>query len=152
MSRHAQWDARLVALVAKHRDSPYAWGTHDCMTFAADVAKAVTGKDHAKGHRGKYKSHASAMVYLQRLGADTPEDYLDLLFDEKPVGFAGRGDLVMAADGIPMVCMGSFALSVGSEGNREGLVQVPRAEWVKAWAIGEHFSSWPQASDDGRPK
>ena len=136
MARHPQWEARLTALVAEKRFAPYAYGHHDCMLWPAAVAKAVTGKDHGRGHRGKYKSAASASRYLRSLGHDTPESYLDSLFDEKPVGFAQRGDLVLAADGIPAVCMGGFGLSVGQEGNTEGLVRVPRSDWVKAWRVG----------------
>lgn len=135
MSRHPQWEARLIALVSKRIATPYSWGRHDCMTWSADVAKAVTGKDHARGHRGKYDSFASAYAYLKRLGHDSPEAMLDSLFDQKSVGFAQRGDLVMADNGIPMVCMGAFAFSVGSEGNHEGLVKIPRAQWTKAWAL-----------------
>jgi hypothetical protein len=107
--------------------------------FAAAAVKAVTGKDHARGHRGKYRSNASAYRHLKEMGFGSPEELLDSLFDEKPVGYAGRGDLVMAADGIPALCMGAFALSVGQEDNSEGLVRVARDEWVKAWAVGDHF-------------
>lgn len=136
MGRHPQWEARLHAFIEKHMPKPYEWGSHDCLMFAAGVAKAVTGKDHARGHRGKYQSQASAYRYLKdKLGADSPEALLDKLFSQKPVGFAQRGDLVMTDDGIPALCMGAFALSVGQEGNREGLVRVPRADWVKAWAL-----------------
>ena len=133
--RHAQWDRRLTALIAENRARPYEWGKWDCLMFAAAVAKAVTGKDHARGHRGKYSSFATAYGYLQKLGFDSPAAMLDSLFDEKPAGFAHRGDLVLADDGIPAVCMGAFALSVGQEGNTEGLVRVPRAQWVKAWSV-----------------
>jgi hypothetical protein len=141
MSRHPQWESRLSALVAKRMNAPYVPSRHDCLLWPADVAKAVTGTDHARGHRGKYKSTATGYRYLrEKLGHDTPESLLDSLFDEKPVGFAGRGDLVLAEDGIPAVCMGAFALSVGQEGNHEGLVRVPREQWIKAWAVGEHHS------------
>lgn len=147
MNRHAQWEPRLVALVQKHMATPYHWGEHDCLLFAAEVVKAITGKDLGRKHRGKYDSFASAYAYLKSIGHASPEAMLDSLFDVKPVGFAQRGDLVMEADGIPMLCMGAFALSVGQEGNTEGLVRVPRERWVKAWAVGEHHSSWPQASN-----
>jgi hypothetical protein len=142
--RHPQWETRLVEFIAAVRDKPYEYGQHDCLLFAANVAKAVTGKDHGRGHRGKYNSAASASRYLRSLGHDNPESLLDSLFDEKPVGFAGRGDIVLASDGIPAVCMGAFALSVGQEGNRHGLVGVPRSDWIKAWAVGDHHSSWPE--------
>jgi hypothetical protein len=145
MNRHPQWEARLHALIEKSIARPYEWGRWDCLMLAAEAAKAITGKDHARGHRVKYKSQASAYRYLkQQFKAETPEALLDSLFDRKPVGFAGRGDIVMGDDGIPMLCMGAFALSI-AEGTA-GLVKVPRDQWRKAWAVGEHHSSWPDVS------
>lgn len=151
MIRHPQWEARLHEFVAASMNKPYAYGEHDCLLFAAGVAKAVTGKDHARGHRGKYKSFASAATYLKKaFGADSPEALLDTLFPEKKVGFAGEGDLVLCrvdaiagADGepvpgeVPGLCLGAFAVVAGEH----GLERVPRGErWLKAWAVGNHHS------------
>lgn len=136
--RHPLWEQRLVGLIEKSRERPYAYGRHDCLLWPAAAVKAVTGKDHGRGHRGKYRSAASASRYLRSLGFDSPEQFLDSLFDEKPIGFAQRGDLVLGSDGIPAVCIGDVALSVGD--GSAGLVRVPRAQWVKAWAVGDHHS------------
>lgn len=150
MSRHPQWEPRLVDFIAANVARPYKYGQHDCLLFAANAVKAVTGKDHGRGHRGKYKNAASASRYLRGLGFGSPEELLDSLFDEKPVGFAQRGDLVLAGDGIAAVCMGAFALSVGQDPSassgqapstssgqaRDGLVSIPRSDWVKAWRVG----------------
>lgn len=144
MKRHPLWEARLNALLAERSNAPYYYGSNDCLLFPAAAVKAVTGKDHGRGHRGKYKSAASASRYLRSLGHESPEGYLDGLFPEKPIGFAQRGDLVLAEDGIPAVCMGDYALSVGAEDSREGLVRVPRTQWVKAWAIGEQHADVPR--------
>jgi len=140
MSRHPQWEARLADFVAENMARPYAWGSWDCVLFAADAVKAITGEDHGRGHRRKYKNSVGAFRYLKELGFDSPEALIDSVLEEKPVGFAGRGDLVLTEDGIPALSMGAFALSVGQEGNHEGLVRVPREQWVKAWAVGEHHS------------
>jgi hypothetical protein len=93
----------------------------------ARITRAATGANTSRSPR---------LRYLKKLGHDSPEALLDSLFEQKPPGFAHRGDLVMEDDGIPMLCMGAFALSVGQEGNREGLVKVPRSRWVKAWRVG----------------
>jgi hypothetical protein len=140
MNRRGDWEPRLASFVEKRREQPYTYGKNDCLLALADAVKAVTGKDYGRGHRGKYKSAASASRYLRKLGHDSPESYLDSLFTEKLPSFAQRGDIVLADDGIPALCMGGFALSVGSEGDREGLVRIPRERWVKAWAVGEHHS------------
>lgn len=145
LTRRPDWEPRLIAAVEKYREQPYAYGRHDCLLWAANAVKAVTGKDFGRGHRGKYRSAASASRYLrQAFGADSPEALLDSLFETKPIGFVQRGDLVIASDGIPAVCVGEFALSPGAEGNREGLVRVRRAEWKKAWAVGEQHADVPR--------
>ena len=134
--RLSNWDSRLSALVTEKRKAPHAFGSWDCLLWPAAAVKAVTGKDFGRGHRGKYKSLASAYRHLQDMGFASPEALLDSLFGQKPVGFAQKGDLVLASDGIPAVCFGAFALSVGREGEREGSVKVQRSDWVKAWRVG----------------
>ena len=134
MSRHPKWEARLSECIGANRKRAYEPSRHDCLLWPAEAVKAVTGKDHGRGHRGKYKSAASAYRYLQMLGFTSPEEYLDNLFDEKPVGFAQKGDLVLVRTDTgdnPGVCMGGFALVAGEE----GLIRAPRALWLKAWGI-----------------
>ena len=129
--RRVDWEDRLNAFIAKHHSRPYAHEWH-CLLFVAGAVKAVTGKDFARGHRGKYKSMAGALRYLKGLGFDGPAAMIDAHLPEKPIGFAQRGDLILAADGIPALCVGEFALSVTDE----GLARVPRSEWRKAWGVG----------------
>lgn len=150
-TRHPQWEQRLHEFVLANIARPYVWGEHDCLMLAANAAKAITGKDFAKGHRSKYKSHASAYSYLRKaFGVSSPEALLDTLFPRKAVGFAGIGDLVLChvdlAEGadsapipadVPGLCMGGFALVAGER----GLERIPRGDrWLKAWAVGEHHS------------
>jgi len=151
MKRHPQWDQRLHDCVTANLNKPYEFGRHDCLLWPAAAVRAVTGKDYGRGHRGKYDSIAKAYRYLQGLGFSGPEAFLDSLFDEKPVGFAGRGDLVLChvdlaetqqgilPGDVPGVCMGDFALIPGEN----GLLRLPRERWLKAWAVGDHHSSWP---------
>lgn len=149
--RHPQWEQRLHEYVSANIARPYAWSQHDCLMLAANAAKAVTGKDHARGHRGKYKSHASAYSYLRKsFGVSSPAELLGTIFPLKKVGFAGVGDLVLChvavaegEGGVPMeadlvgICMGAVALVAGET----GLLSVPRGDlWLKAWAVGEHHS------------
>jgi len=134
MTRHPQWESRLNEFVVKNRKRPYEPSRFDCLLMPAEAVKAVTGKDHGRGHRGKYKSTATAYRYLKSLGFDSPEAYLDSLFDEKPVGFAQRGDLVLARTETgdnPGVCMGAYAYVAGED----GLLKAARVLWLKAWAV-----------------
>jgi hypothetical protein len=143
MNRHPQWDQRLVELVNKRGFMSHDWGQHDCLLWPAAAVEAVTGEDFGAAHRGKYMSFASAYSYLKKLGFESAEQLLDSLFDVKPAAFAQRGDLVMADDGIPAVCVGAVALAIGQQGETQGLYGVARDRWVKAWAVGDHHSSWP---------
>lgn len=36
------WEARLDALIEAARERPFAWGTHDCVTFALDDLATLT--------------------------------------------------------------------------------------------------------------
>jgi hypothetical protein len=95
MRRHPQWEQRLHEYIAKVHDLPHDYGSHDCLLHAANAVRAITGKDHERGHRGKYKSPASAVRHLKQLGFDSPEAMLDSLLEQKPIGFAQRGDIVL---------------------------------------------------------
>lgn len=146
-ARHPQWETRLLALIEKNRGRAYAYGRWDCLMMPAAVVKAVTGKDHGRGHRGQYRSPASASRYLRSLGFDSPAALLDSLFVAKPIGFAQRGDIVLCktdSGDNPGVCMGGHALVVGQQGEAEGLVRVPRELWLKAWAVGEQHADVPK--------
>jgi hypothetical protein len=136
MARLPDWEERLGVYVASARERPHEYGRHDCMLHWAGAVEAVTGEDHGAGHRGKYRNRVGAYRYLKRLGFDSPEALLDDRFEQVPAAFAQRGDIVLAGDGIPAVCMGAFALSVGEQGDFHGLVCVPRTDWVKAWRVG----------------
>lgn len=144
--RHPQWPDRLSAFIAEQRTRPYEFGRNDCVLFPANAVKTVTGKDYARGHRGKYNSLVSAYAYLRKtFGVDSPAALIDTLLPEKIVGFAQRGDIVLCrvdvlANGqpgeVPGLCMGTFAFVAGEH----GLERVPRTRWLKAWSVGGHHS------------
>lgn len=146
MTRRPDWEQRLHELIEANFTRPHVYGEWDCMLFAPGAAvEAVTGTDHGAKHRSKYKSPASAVRYLKSIGFNSPEEWVDAHFPEKPIGFAQHGDLVLVPgdalpggeDGwaIPGVCIGSDALVIGNDGAREGLFRVPRSQWLKAWAV-----------------
>ena len=141
--RLPRWERRLHTLIVKKRDLPHDFGTHDCLIWCGLAVKAVTGEDFVSEHVGKYDSHAKAYRHLKEMGFDSPAALLDSLFDEKPIGFVGRGDLVLVkteSSDNPGVCFGHYALLVGEQGTAQGLVRAPRQLWLKAWAVGEHHS------------
>lgn len=135
LTRLPDWEDRLSAWLADCAGASFEWGKLDCLMFAAGAVKAVTGFDPAKGHRGKYKSHASSVRYLKTLGATSASDYLDTLFPRVPKAMARRGDLV-SFEGNTGVCISTVGLFVGIENDQPGLIRIPFREWQSAWSIG----------------
>lgn len=153
MERLPDWEPRLHAYLVSVADTPHDYGSNHCLLHAANAVRAVTGKDLARGHRGKFKDAIGAVRYLKSLGFDSPAAMIDSALEETPIGFAQRGDLVLvpgdALPGgeqgwdIPASCVGDVALVVGDDGVRRGLFRVPRSAWLKAWKVGASFVAAP---------
>lgn len=146
MNRLPDWEQRLHEVVVANLKRPHVFGEHDCLLWIAAVVEAITGDDLGSAHRGKYDSHAKAYRHLSEMGFDSPVTFLDSLFDEKPVGFAGRGDIVLVEVPntnmhLPAAVIGDTALAIVADAaDFEGLARFPRELWRKAWAVGEHHS------------
>lgn len=138
--RLSTWERRLQDYFASVHDAPHRYGSNDCILHCAGAVEAVTGEDRAADHRGKYETSLGAIKHLKGMGFDSPAALVDSMFDEIPIGFAQRGDIVLVpGDGgwdIPAVCDGGIALVVGEDETRSGLFRIPREEWLKAWKIG----------------
>src|SRR5262252_9637341 len=82
---------------------PFAWGTHDCCMWSADVVKAISidGIDLAAAYRGTYNDQASAQqVISTATNGGTLEDLMvkiagDNEMNEYPPAFAQRGDVAL---------------------------------------------------------
>ena len=138
--RRGDWEARLTAFLASARGRPHDYGRHDCLLFAAGAVDAQTGHDYARGFRGRYRSERGAARLLRRLGHRRPEQLIDALLPQIPIGFAQRGDIVLDGEGIPGICVGGEALFVGAGEDgavpERGFAVLPRGEWRRAWAVG----------------
>lgn len=135
MIRLSTWEADLSAYIASVRNLPFVYGKHDCGLFAAGAVVAMTGEDPAAEFRGKYSSEIGIAKALKKIGAGDLETTLDTMFETRPVGLLRRGDLAWNGDSVG-VCMGGYALFVGQEGEREGLIRVERSDWLKGWRVG----------------
>jgi hypothetical protein len=135
--RRPDWEDRLNAYLADHADAVFKYGTCDCALFAAGAVIAMTDADPAAAFRGRYRSHAGSVRALRRFGAGTLEATMDAVLTPLAApAFALRGDVVMA-EGSLGICIGGTALFVGEEDGAPGLVRIGRAEWTRAWAVGE---------------
>lgn len=93
--RVATWRADMHKVIDEKMRRPYEPGKHDCALFFADIAKAITGTDPAKGLRGKYKTLARGLVLLKKKGFNDHVEMIASLYPEIHPSMAAVGDAVV---------------------------------------------------------
>lgn len=126
--------AALAALIEKHRDTPFAWGVHDCCLWAANAVQVQTGSDPAAKWRGTYSLRGEARALMEREFGGEIENIAGVVgWQEVSNLKARRGDIVSAkfkGYGVSLgVCLGSKAAFAG----KTGLVFVPMSEIRRTW-------------------
>jgi len=136
MYRKPDWETRLAAYLDPLRLRAFAWGQHDCCTFAAGAVEAMTGVDPMPEFRGHYSTLRGSVRALRSVGRGDLASTLDAKFEAVAASLAQRGDIVMSS-GLLGVCFGAFLIAVGREGDREGLIRIDRAAWTapRAWRV-----------------
>lgn len=136
MYRLPDWETRLAAYLEPLRLRAFAWGEHDCCTFAGGAVQAMTGIDPMAEFRGHYATAIGSARALRKFGAGDLASTLDAKFERVSSALAHRGDIVMSAGALG-ICMGPFLIAVGIEGEREGLTRFDRAAWADplAWHV-----------------
>lgn len=130
--RREGWELDLHAAIEGARHRPFAWGTHDCATWAAGVCRVLTGSDVAADWRGSYRSARGALRAIRSTGArDLAGAVTERLGAPLPaVTLAQRGDIVCSSQALG-ICTGSDAAFLGAE----GLVFQPLTACDMAWSI-----------------
>jgi hypothetical protein len=139
MDRVSNWPSALLDVISKASATPFDWGSHDCVTFAADCVRAITGADPL----ADLPPWASAKQGLRVIAdAGGMPAALSARFGEPiPPAFAQRGDIGLLTDtsadeeatGITVaVCMGDVWLAPGTD----GLERLPLAAVAQAWKVG----------------
>ena len=59
-------DIELAKYIDECRDKPFAWGSHDCLTFAAGCVYAQTGRATLSDMLGDYTCPMSALIHARR--------------------------------------------------------------------------------------
>jgi hypothetical protein len=136
MYRKPDWEARLAAYLDPLRLRAFAWGRHDCCTFAAGAVQAMTDVDPMPEFRGRYSTAIGSARALRRFGAGDLTTTLDSKFERVEPSLAQRGDIVMSG-GLLGICFGAFLIAVGREDEREGLIRFDRHAWAdpRAWRV-----------------
>lgn len=139
--RIVYWEAALARLVAERARTPFVWGTHDCVTFAADAVAVLTGRDPIAAIRGSWVCEAGAALAMSRwFGCPCLlRQAVDAMaqrsgWPEIPATLAQRGDLaILAQDGAELLAVvtGERAMSPGPR----GLIATPMIFATRAWSI-----------------
>jgi hypothetical protein len=141
--RAEHWATRAYhTFLVERARQPFAWGTNDCATFAADGILALTGVDIAADFRGKYTDEPSALSAIRAIaGGATIADAAAWcaakfgLPEWKYPLLAQRGDLVVftapAEEGQPQLQSGLIHLT-GAH------VVAPGAKGWHLMLIGKH--------------
>ena len=97
LERWPDWDVRLQHYLEFCRDEVFAWGVHDCASFAIDAIEVMTGKRVFPAHSWKTKEDAEATLGelggIERAITRCAEAFG---MQEKDVMRANRGDLCIA--------------------------------------------------------
>ena len=135
MPRIENWTTILAARLEAVRDLPFAWGRHDCATWAFDLRRDLTGgEDIAALWRGRYTTALGAQRIMRKLGWQNIEAMgRDLLGDPLATPLlAQRGDLVLGGEDPAFgVCAGARAVFISPD----GLVQLPLSVCSLAWRV-----------------
>lgn len=139
--REQGWEKRLAATVEQYRRAPFAWGTSDCVIFAADCAKALTGADPAVDYRGKYSDAAGAVAIVKSFGGENVGDAAGHFFEAHPTAHAHarRGDIAMVAAPTPEDPLGALGVILGNivaVYGPKGLHFVSRKMVIRSFRVG----------------
>ena len=127
------WTLALHQQITEFNDKPFAWGTHDCCTFAADCVLAMTGIDHLAAHRGGYKTAAGAARRLAKVGG-IEAGMIALLGEPIAPALAQRGDVVCFTSPLgdtAGICMGTHIAAAGEN----GITHTPMVQAYKVWRV-----------------
>ena len=130
------WQTKYNVAVAAMSEWPFRWGEHDCITFAARIADAVTGGRYLEGVRAKYQwssalEAARAIKDAGRLEAMITE----FLGEPVPWGWCTTGDVVLATnrDGGEIVAVMDSHYLLAPEETRLGGLPLHAA--IKGWRL-----------------
>jgi len=135
VQRLPDWQLRLEALMCERVQAPFAWGTNDCATFAADCVQAMTGVRLLPELRG----HDSERTALRALAEHGGLQAIATRALGEPVAplMAAVGDIVLVptqrlGELALAVCNGTVALCPGPD----GLAPAAMSQAVAAWKVG----------------
>lgn len=142
LKRKDNWPEILAEEIKKASNKPFKYGRHDCCLFGANILRAMTGTDLAKGLRG-YTTALGANKTIKKNGG-TLTKMLDAIMkrhncESVKWPMCKRGDLVIALieneegkkERAIGICLGSEAAFAG-----DGIQLMPMRNVVRGWRCG----------------
>jgi|GEM_PF-780301 len=117
--------AVLAEHIAAHLNTPFAWGAHDCVGFAAAWVKTSTGIDHLAGLQNWQTAAQAARVIKAEGGLEAA---LNARFGRIQPNFAQDGDLALH-NGCLCLFSGSFIIGPGKTGLTHNSRLLAEAAW-----------------------
>lgn len=114
----------LSEYIAAHLNTPFAWGSNDCMSFAIGWVEIATGKKHLPTEM--WRSELQAARIIKRNGGLVAA--LDAHFRKIHPNYAKDGDIAIF-DGVVSLVSGVHIVAPGAD----GLVFKPRTGADHAW-------------------
>lgn len=132
--------AAYAGVIAAARRRAFAWGVHDCCTFAADCVHALTGRD-ALLALPAWRTQDEAQALIASLGGLRQAVTGALGVAPVEPGFAATGDVVLAVDPFDLQRREILAVAHGGEllaPGARGLAVLPRDAALCCWKVAAH--------------
>lgn len=130
--RLANWERELEKVIVDAQTKIFLWGFHDCITFAADAVRAMTGVDPIADLRGKWPTALSATRMLREIGGIESAVCSRMGERLNAPRAAGRGDVILSdAGGVAIVVLGYAVAPM-----KFGLMRIEMDHWTTGWRVG----------------
>jgi len=130
------WEGRLHLLIEGARNRAFAWGTHDCVTFAADAVIAQTGHDPISDVRGTWKTARGAQLAMRAVDGGFGPAIASRCGVPVALPLASRGDLIrVPSENGPFLAIVDLSGTAACAPGKSGLVWVPLSSASAAWRI-----------------
>lgn len=118
----------LADYITDRLSTPFEWGKHDCVLFAAGWVREASGLDCVAG-LGTWATAREARAAINRAGG--LERAIDLRLKRIEPNIANDGDIALQ-DGTVMIFSGAQIVGPG----KDGLLFISREKAECAWRVG----------------
>lgn len=125
----------IVRLARQYAETPFAWGSADCLCFCADVVRPILGRDPIDNIRGGYDSEVSAKRYMIEHGWRDLGDVAASVFPEIPPSMARAADWAFVRNPDGTETLGVVVSDVGIAKTLTGVGRFRLTEALRAFMV-----------------